>query len=79
MSETSEQLDAMFPALDDGQIARLRAFGEERHVEAGEIVFEQGDSSHGVFLVLDGSIEIVTVSKPCRRAAPGSQARGLHW
>jgi thioredoxin reductase (NADPH) len=62
MPETPEQLDAMFPVLDDAQIARLRGFGEERHVEAGEIVFDQGDTSHGVFVVLDGSIEIVDAS-----------------
>jgi thioredoxin reductase (NADPH) len=62
MSETPEQLDSMFPTLDDGQIARLRAFGAERHVQAGEIVFDQGDTDHGVFVVLDGSIEIVDVS-----------------
>jgi thioredoxin reductase (NADPH) len=63
MAETPEQIESMFPLLDDAQIARLRAFGAERQVEAGEIVFDQGDTSHGVFVVLDGSIEIVDVSK----------------
>jgi thioredoxin reductase (NADPH) len=62
MPETAEQLDSMFPVLDDAQLARLRAFGERRQVQAGEIVFDQGDSNHGVFVVLDGSIEIVAVS-----------------
>ncbi len=62
MHETPEQLDSMFPTLEDAQVARLRAFGEERQVQAGEILFEQGDTSHGVFVVLEGSIEIVDVS-----------------
>jgi thioredoxin reductase (NADPH) len=62
MPETPEQIDSMFPVLDDAQIARLRAFGEERQVQAGEIVFDQGDANHGVFVVLNGSIEIVAVS-----------------
>jgi thioredoxin reductase (NADPH) len=62
MSETPEQSDSMFPLLDDAQIARLRDFGEERQVQAGEIVFDQGDESHGVFVVLDGSIELISVS-----------------
>lgn len=62
MPETPEQNDSMFPALDDAQIARLQAFGEKRQVRPGEIVFEQGDENHGVFLVLDGSIEVVGVS-----------------
>ena len=63
MPETSEQLDAMFPALTDAQVGRLAAFGKQRRVEAHEIVFDQGDASRGVFVVLEGSIEAVNVSK----------------
>jgi len=63
MSETPEQLDAMFPALTDAQIERLSAFGEQRRVAAGDIVFDQGDASHGVFVVLEGSIQVVNVTK----------------
>jgi thioredoxin reductase (NADPH) len=63
MSETTEQIDAMFPALTDAQIGRLSAFGKQRRVEASEIVFDQGDASRGVFVVLEGSIEAVSVSK----------------
>jgi thioredoxin reductase (NADPH) len=63
MPETSQELDAMFPSLEDAQLERLRAFGEPRQVQAGEILFEQGDANHGVFVVLDGSIEVIDVSK----------------
>src|SRR5689334_21244556 len=52
----------MFPRLDDDQIERLKTYGAPRHVAAGEIVFEQGDNTHGVFIVLSGSIEILGVS-----------------
>jgi thioredoxin reductase (NADPH) len=62
MAETAEQLDAMFPQLDDAKIEQLAAFGRRRLVRSGEIVFDQGDADHGVFVVLDGSIEIVGVS-----------------
>ena len=62
MAEASEQTDLMFPTLDDAQIARLEPFGEERRVEPGEIVYDQGDDRHGVFIVLGGSIEVVGVS-----------------
>jgi thioredoxin reductase (NADPH) len=62
MPETPEQLDAMFPRLDDSQIARLSAFGEQRQARAGEILFDQGDETHGVFVVIAGSIEILSVS-----------------
>jgi len=62
MPESLEQIDSMFPALDSAQIARLAAFGESRQFRAEEIVFEQGDADHGVFVVLEGSIEIVGIS-----------------
>jgi thioredoxin reductase (NADPH) len=58
MPETAEQLEAMFPKLDDAQIARLADFGSERRAEPGEILFDRGDTDHGVFVVLDGRIEI---------------------
>ena len=63
MPETTEQLDAMFPALTDAQIGRLCSFGEQRRVEAREIVFDQGDASRGVFVVLEGSIEVANIAK----------------
>src|ERR1700685_2717119 len=58
-----QQIDAMFPALTDAQIARLSAFGQQRRVEAREIVFDQGDASRGVFIVIGGSIEVSNVAK----------------
>jgi len=63
MPETTEQVDAMFPALTDAQLARLSAFGQQRRVETGEIVFDLGDASRGVFVVLEGSIEVANVTK----------------
>src|SRR5260370_18455141 len=53
----------MFPKLDDAQIARLAAFGVERRAQPGEILFDQGDSQHGLFVVLEGSIEVANVAK----------------
>src|SRR5260370_33850183 len=62
-AETPEQLDEMFPKLDDAQIARLAPFGVERRAQPGEILFDQGDAQHGVFVVLEASIEILNVAK----------------
>ena len=62
MSPESEQIDAMFPSLDDAQIERLAAIGARRHVEPGEIVFDLGNEDHGMFIVLSGSIEVDSVS-----------------
>ncbi|HWC96345.1 MAG TPA: FAD-dependent oxidoreductase [Candidatus Sulfopaludibacter sp.] len=60
MAETAEK--EMFPCLDEAQIARLLPCGTRRSVKAGEIVFEQGNDTHGVFVVLSGALEIVGVS-----------------
>jgi len=62
MPELSEQTDPMFPLLDDAQMARLAPFGEQRQVQAGDVLFDQGDVDHGVYIVLDGSIELVGIS-----------------
>ncbi|MGH9663847.1 MAG: cyclic nucleotide-binding domain-containing protein, partial [Bryobacteraceae bacterium] len=62
MPETSERNDAMFPRLDSTQLARLAAFGERREAQTGDVLFDQGDVNHGVFVVLEGSLEIVDVS-----------------
>lgn len=62
MAQAPEDLEVMFPHLDDAQIARLVAFGQERRAAPGEILFDQGDSQHGVFVVLDGTIEILNIA-----------------
>ncbi len=61
MAGAAEFTEGMFPKLDQAQIARLMPLGQERHLAAGEIIFDQGDSEHGVFVVLSGSIELVSV------------------
>jgi thioredoxin reductase (NADPH) len=61
MAENIELNDGMFPKLDEAQIARLIPLGQERRVTAGEIVFDQGDSDHGVFVILEGSLEFASV------------------
>ena len=61
MPEAVEPTDSMFPKLDPAQIARLLPLGQERRVAAGEIIYDQGDSEHGVFVVLEGSIEVVNI------------------
>jgi thioredoxin reductase (NADPH) len=62
MPETPQPTDAMFPTLGGSQIERLASFSTRRHTQPGEILFDQGDDSHGVFIVLEGSIEIVGIS-----------------
>jgi thioredoxin reductase (NADPH) len=51
-----------FPLLTPAQIERLRPHGQLRHVEAGEVLFEPGDSNVPVYVVLSGGLEIL---QPC--------------
>jgi len=62
VSETPDPLEAMFPKLDDAQIARLAPFGQQGDVEAGAVIVDQGDSHHGLFVVLRGSLELLNLS-----------------
>jgi len=48
-----------FPTLEPAQIERMRAVGTERAFHAGEILVDQGLASTKLFVVLEGSIEIV--------------------
>jgi thioredoxin reductase (NADPH) len=51
--------DATFPTLNDAQIARLLPFGERMTKAPGEILFDQGDSGHGIFVILEGSVDVI--------------------
>ncbi|HWE48737.1 MAG TPA: FAD-dependent oxidoreductase [Bryobacteraceae bacterium] len=60
MADTQAPPDKMFPALDPAQIERLSPFGKHRHVQKGHILFDQGDSDAGMFIILSGGIEIIS-------------------
>ncbi len=51
-----------FPKLTPAQLERIRPYGKLRHVAAGEVLFEAGDSGIPVFVVLSGSMNIL---QPC--------------
>ena len=63
MPEAPAQTEQMFPTLDNAQIARLADFGQQGQAEAGAILYDQGDSAHGIFIVLEGSVEITGTSR----------------
>jgi thioredoxin reductase (NADPH) len=49
----------IFPSLSAAQIALVRRFGREQHLDAGEVLWEQGDDKTPLFVVLEGRLEIV--------------------
>jgi thioredoxin reductase (NADPH) len=60
MADVRQREAEMFPTLEPAQIDRLRAIGTERAFHTAEILFEQGEASTKFFVVLEGSIEVVT-------------------
>lgn len=48
-----------FPVLNESQINRVRQVAKPRPVEAGDILFEPGDTNPPFFVLLSGSMEIV--------------------
>ena len=52
-----------FPVLAPRDIEALTARGTVREVQAGELLFAEGDTRYPFFLVLDGAVEIVEHSR----------------
>ena len=48
-----------FPVLTAAQIDRVLPMGKVRQVQAGEILFEPGDTNVPFFVLLSGGMEIV--------------------
>ena len=52
------RLEQTFPTLMPQEIARMRRFGEVRHYQSGEMLFETGKPGPGMFVVLSGHVAI---------------------
>jgi CRP-like cAMP-binding protein len=56
----AENLDGgAFPVLNASELAEMSMFGSERATTAGELLFEAGEASYDLFVVLDGEVEVV--------------------
>jgi thioredoxin reductase (NADPH) len=55
----AERRHQVFPKLNDAQLQRIAHYGEQRHVPAGEVLYDQGTSALGIHVVLRGALEIV--------------------
>src|ERR1700730_3703015 len=57
----SEELDfaGAFPILDEAQRDKLRRYGVEEDVEAGRILFREGERGSDFIVVLSGSVEAI--------------------
>jgi thioredoxin reductase (NADPH) len=52
------RLEQTFPTLTSQEIARMRRFGEVRHYNNGDMLFETGKPGRGMFVVLSGHVAI---------------------
>jgi thioredoxin reductase (NADPH) len=51
--------EQMFPRLTEAQLARMASHGTRRPAAAGEVMFEWGERDAGMFVVLEGKLEVV--------------------
>lgn len=58
----------LFRNLDEVERAQILIIGQKRQVEAGEVIFREGDAGDGLFIVLKGSVRI------SKRGATGEEA-----
>jgi thioredoxin reductase (NADPH) len=59
---TSSRVDHVWPTLTAAQIARIAARGRRRRVDRGEVLIEPGQPSSRMFVVTEGTIEIIRVT-----------------
>lgn len=58
----------LFKNLDEVERAQILIIGRVRPVEAGEVIFREGDAGDGLYIVLKGSVRI------SKRSATGEEA-----
>ncbi len=49
----------IFTDFSDDQLHNLRVQGIEVRLDAGQILFEEGDAAHGLYVILEGELEII--------------------
>jgi thioredoxin reductase (NADPH) len=64
MSARDDLDGAAFPVLSASELSEIAAFGTERPISAGELLFEAGEASYDLFVILEGQIEIVRFDTP---------------
>jgi thioredoxin reductase (NADPH) len=55
---TDNREEQRFPTLTQGEIARLRGFGEEARFAAGDYIVRAGQTGRGLTLILNGQVRV---------------------
>jgi thioredoxin reductase (NADPH) len=64
MSANGGQDDVAFPVLSASELSEIAAFGSEEPTQAGQLLFQAGEASYDLFVVLDGEVEVVRPDGP---------------
>lgn len=64
MSAQDDQDPVAFPVLSASELAEIAAFGTGRPTTLGELLFEAGEASYDLFVLLEGEAEIVRFDRP---------------
>jgi thioredoxin reductase (NADPH) len=64
MSAQDDQDPVAFPVLSASELAEIAAFGTEQPTTAGQLLFEAGEASYDLFVLLEGEAEIVRFDRP---------------
>jgi thioredoxin reductase (NADPH) len=48
-----------YPLLSASQLVEMAPFGDEQLVATGDLLYQAGDETHDLFVVLDGGVEVV--------------------
>jgi thioredoxin reductase (NADPH) len=59
MSSEGTRDPAIAPPLSPSQLQEMAAFGSEREVAVGDVLFEAGEASFDLFVVLEGEVQVV--------------------
>jgi thioredoxin reductase (NADPH) len=59
MSAEGDRNPAIAPPLSPSQLQEMAAFGSERPVAVGDVLFEAGEASFDLFVVLEGEVQVV--------------------
>ena len=62
MSASSPGDSVASPLLSASELADMATFGTERATQAGDLLFQAGDASYDLFVVLEGEVQIVRPS-----------------
>jgi thioredoxin reductase (NADPH) len=59
MSAEGTRNPAIAPPLSPSQLQEMATFGSEREVAVGDVLFEAGEASFDLFVVLEGEVQVV--------------------